>query len=68
MTEPLEPAESAWLDAHLADCPACHEIDAAYRSRSRAPPGDAGRPAAARPVGAHVGRARRGGGPVRVPA
>ncbi len=32
MTEPLEPEESGWLDAHLAGCGACREIDAAYRS------------------------------------
>jgi hypothetical protein len=32
MTEPLEPEESAWLDAHLAGCGACREIDAAYQS------------------------------------
>ena len=32
MTEPLEPEESAWLDAHLAGCEACREIDAAYQS------------------------------------
>lgn len=32
MTEPLEPEESAWLDAHLVDCAACRDIDAAYHS------------------------------------
>ncbi|HEX7473147.1 MAG TPA: zf-HC2 domain-containing protein, partial [Candidatus Limnocylindrales bacterium] len=32
MDEPLEPAESAWLDAHLADCSSCREIDVAYRN------------------------------------
>lgn len=32
MTEPLEPEESAWLDAHLVGCESCREIDTAYRS------------------------------------
>jgi hypothetical protein len=27
---PLDPAESAWLDDHLAECPACATIAAAY--------------------------------------
>jgi hypothetical protein len=31
MVEPLEPAESAWLEAHLAACESCREIDTAYR-------------------------------------
>ncbi len=35
MTEPLDPEESAWLDAHLVGCEACREVDAAYQ-RDRA--------------------------------
>lgn len=31
MVEPLDPAESAWLEAHLAGCSSCREIDSAYR-------------------------------------
>jgi hypothetical protein len=32
MDEPLDPAESAWLEAHLAGCSACREIDTEYRN------------------------------------
>ncbi len=30
MSGDLEPTEAAWLDAHVADCPACASIAAAY--------------------------------------
>ncbi len=66
---PLDPVESAWLEAHLGSCEACRSVAAEYEADSLGTARHARSPAgaAARPVGPDVGRHRRRIGVTRQP-